>query len=369
MPDLYIRPIGFCWVANRDRIDEVRGALPLAGNRHLDFTGVEVIERRGGTLTLKTAGLGELSEVEWGRRTVDISGFFNAILMPRPRIAGLAMDRAHIMGIVNVTPDSFSDGGRLTSTQAAIEHARALEVAGAGILDIGGESTRPGSDPVPLDEELRRVMPVIEGLAGRVEARISIDTRKAEVMRRAAAAGADLINDISALTHDRASLDVAAESGLPVILMHALGDPKTMQDAPAYDHVLLDVFDYLEQRIAACEAAGIERGRLIADPGIGFGKTVDHNLTLLHGLSLFHGLGVPILLGASRKRFIGAVTGAGNVGGASADQRPDERVAGSIAAALMGVAQGAQIIRVHDVAETKQALALWQAIERSKLAA
>jgi dihydropteroate synthase len=277
---------------------------------------------------------------------------FEAIRGARPRLAGLALDRPRIMGIVNVTPDSFSDGGKLAGTDAAVEHAFRLEEEGADILDIGGESTRPGAEPVSLKEELSRVVPVIEGLAGKVRARLSVDTRKAEVMRAATMAGADMINDVAALMHEPDCLRAAAASGAAIVLMHAKGDPRTMQDAPAYDHALLDVFDFLEARVAACEAAGIPRARLVVDPGIGFGKTLPHNLELLAGLSLFHAIGVPVLVGASRKRFIGSLTRI---------ETASERVAGSVGAALAAVAQGAQIVRVHDVKATREALDVWMA--------
>jgi dihydropteroate synthase len=256
------------------------------------------------------------------------------------------------MGIVNVTPDSFSDGGRLSSVQAAIDHAVRLADEGADILDIGGESTRPGADYVPVEEELARVLPVIEGLRPRTQALISIDTRKAEVMRRAAAAGADILNDVSALTHDPASLGGAVETGLPVILMHAQGDPKTMNDNPQYSDVVLDVFDFLEERIAACVTAGIPKSKLVADPGIGFGKHLPHNVAVMANLALYHGLGVPILLAASRKKLIDHISDVPS---------PKDRVPGSVAAALAGIAQGVQIVRVHDVAATRQAIAVWQA--------
>jgi dihydropteroate synthase len=265
-------------------------------------------------------------------------------------VAGLALDRPLIMGIVNVTPDSFSDGGRFLAADAAIEHALRLEAEGADILDIGGESTRPGSDAVDLDEECRRVLPVIQALAKRSSARLSIDTRKAEVMRRAALEGVHILNDVSALAHDPQALQTAAATGLPVVLMHARGEPRTMQVNPVYADVVLDVYDWLEERVEACERAGIGRDRLIVDPGIGFGKTLAHNLALIGSLGVFHGLGCPVLLGASRKSFIGRLTGAGS----------DDRLPGSIAAALVGAAQGVQILRVHDVAATRQALALWQ---------
>lgn len=346
---IYIRPTGF--LAMTDAVAEVRGAVPLAGG-WLAFTALETAERVQGRVIRRLFGVGDFFERDWGGATNAVSAAIEGLSEARARLAGLALDRPRIMGVVNVTPDSFSDGGRLGSAQAAIDHGLRLAEVGAEILDIGGESTRPGSEAVPEDEELRRVMPVIEGLKARTEALISIDTRKSGVMRRAAAAGADIINDVSALSYDPDSMAIAAESGLPVVLMHARGDPKTMQDAPHYDDVQLDVFDYLAGRIAACEAAGIPRERLIADPGIGFGKTVAHNLQLMAGLSLFHALGVPVLLGASRKKFIGALTG---------EEVAANRLAGSIAAALAGAAEGCQIVRVHDVAETRQALTVWQA--------
>ncbi len=278
---------------------------------------------------------------------------------PRPPVAGLELDCPLVMGIVNVTPDSFSDGGAHATAEAAIAHALRLAEAGADMLDIGGESTRPGAEPVSLDEELRRVMPVIEGLAGRTRVRLSIDTRKAEVMRRAAEAGVHMLNDVSALTHDPEAPEAAAASGLPVVLMHARGDPRTMQQDPRYDHVVLDVYDDLAARIAAAEAAGIPRERLIIDPGIGFGKTLAHNLALLRDLALFHGLGVPLMLGASRKRFIGALTG---------ESVAARRVPGSVAAALWGAGEGVHILRVHDVAETVEALAVWRAMAEAERA-
>ncbi|MBB5516229.1 dihydropteroate synthase [Rubricella aquisinus] len=270
----------------------------------------------------------------------------------RAPMAGLSMARPHLMGILNVTPDSFSDGGRLSNVERVRERAGAMVAAGASLLDIGGESTRPGAALVPVAEEMSRVMPALEAVQG-LPCAISVDTRKAEVARAALNAGAHLFNDVSALTFDPASMDVLRETGAPVCLMHALGDPATMQDAPRYDDVLLDVYDFLEARIAACEAAGISRSRIMVDPGIGFGKTLEHNLTLLRGLSLFHGLGCPILLGVSRKRFIGTIGGAAEA---------DQRAPGSIAVGLEGIRQGAQVLRVHDLEDTAQALALWQAV-------
>ncbi|WP_334147025.1 dihydropteroate synthase [Hyphomicrobium sp.] len=359
---IYIRPLGV-YAARRDASpetpQEVWGGLPLAGGP-LAFSALEVLERAPGGTIRRTVGLGELFERDWGRNTLAASDLLEAIRAPRARLAGLSLDRPRIMGIVNVTPDSFSDGGQHDGAAAAIAHGLRLAEEGADILDIGGESTRPGSDAVAVDDEIRRVIPVIEGLRARTDALISVDTRKADVMRRAAAAGADILNDVSALTHDPRSLEVAAESGLPVMLMHAQGDPKTMNDNPQYDDVVLDVFDFLEQRIRACVAAGIPKARLVADPGIGFGKHLHHNVAVLNAMSLYHGLGVPVLLGASRKKLIGQLC---NV------EDPRARVPGSLAAALHSIAQGVQIVRVHDVRETRQAVAVWEAVQAGSEAA
>ncbi|HMQ93503.1 MAG TPA: dihydropteroate synthase [Amaricoccus sp.] len=277
-----------------------------------------------------------------------------ALTVQRAPICGLTFERPRLMGVLNVTPDSFSDGGRFLRREDAVARARAMLEAGADMIDIGGESTRPGADDVPAEVEAGRVVPVIAALreAG-IAAPISIDTRKASVAAEAFAAGAGLFNDVSALGFDPASLGLAAARGWPVCLMHAQGDPRTMQIAPHYDDVLLDVCDFLEARMAAAEAAGIPRERILLDPGIGFGKTVAHNLTLVRGLSLLHGLGAAVLFGASRKRFIGTIGGA---------DRPEARLPGSIAVALEALRQGVQVIRVHDVAETRQAMALWTAL-------
>jgi dihydropteroate synthase len=262
-------------------------------------------------------------------------------------------DTARIMGIVNTTPDSFSDGGLHAAAQDAIEGGMGMARAGADILDIGGESTRPGAVTVEVDEEIARTAPVIEGLrAAGFDGTISIDTRKAAVARAALAAGADLVNDVSGFTYDPDLAGVAAKAGVPVCVMHGPVDPATMHLDPRYDDVVLDVYDFLAKRIEVLAAHGIARRQIIADPGIGFAKTLEHNVVLLQRLSIFHSLGVPILLGASRKRFIGTI---GNAAEARA------RMPGSIAVALAGLAQGVQIVRVHDVAETAQAIALWRA--------
>ena len=282
-----------------------------------------------------------------------IDTLLTCIAAPRVPLAGLRFDRPQLMGVINVTPDSFSDGGRFWDAATAIEHGQALHRAGADLLDVGGESTRPGSEPINVDEELSRVLPVLAGLK-EVPIPISIDTRRAAVMSAALEAGAALINDISALAADPDSLAIAAACEAPIVLMHCLGDPRTMQDSPTYENVLLDIFDYLEARIAACVEAGIDRDRLIVDPGIGFGKTVDHNLDLLRGLALFHGLGCPILIGVSRKSFIGRL---------DRGRPPDQRLPGSLAAGLWALGQGAQMLRVHEVNETVQAARVWSSLQ------
>ncbi|WP_312680843.1 dihydropteroate synthase [Stenotrophomonas chelatiphaga] len=265
----------------------------------------------------------------------------------------LRLDRARVMGIVNVTPDSFSDGGQHDTAEAAVAHGLKLVEEGADLLDIGGESTRPGSEPVPLDEELRRVLPVIEQLAARTTVPISIDTFKPEVMRAAVAAGAGMINDIHALRQPGA-LEAAADTGVPVVLMHMQGEPGSMQADPQYDDVVAEVHRFLVQRLFAAEMAGIAKKNLVVDLGFGFGKSVDHNMTLLARSERFLELGVPMLAGLSRKRTLGELTGR---------QLPAERVAASVAAHLVAVQRGARIVRVHDVAATVDALKVWAAVD------
>lgn len=264
----------------------------------------------------------------------------------------LVLDRPRVMGIVNTTPDSFSDGGLHESADAAVAHALRLVEEGADILDIGGESTRPGAAPVPLEEELRRVVPVIERLAREVSVPISVDTSKPEVMRAAVAAGAGMLNDVRALRTDGA-LDAAAGLGVPVVLMHMADEPGGMQDDPRYDDVVAEVHRYLAERIFAAEMAGIPKRNLVVDPGFGFGKNGTHNMTLLARLERFRELGVPVMAGLSRKRTIGALTGR---------EVPADRVHGSVAAHLIAAQRGALLLRVHDVGATVDALKVWAAV-------
>lgn len=336
---LYLRPLGLVYGPDATRAIEARQGGALGGSDFIAFTQVEISERRGSRITRRAVSYPEASPYPDQLRLIE---------SPRPDFAGLAMGRPKLMGIVNVTPDSFSDGGLLKFANEAIAHGARLVEEGAHIVDIGGESTRPGSDAVPEAVELDRILPVIAALAGQGHC-VSVDTRKAPVMLKAVAAGAAIINDVSALTFDPLSLATAARLGQPVVLMHAKGDPKTMQDNPTYDDVALDVFDMLAAQIARCEAAGIKRARIAIDPGIGFGKTFAHNLALLSQLTLFHGLGAVLLVGLSRKAFTGALTG---------EKKAADRVMGSVGGAVQAALNGAQILRVHDVKATRQALAV-----------
>jgi dihydropteroate synthase len=342
MPKTYYRPVGLCYGPDAEQLISQRRAGLLGGNAVMAFMGLQRITREGGHIRREIIPYGDVKDLD----------AIAAIEVPRSSFAGLAMDAARIMGIVNVTPDSFSDGGQHGTAEQGSQHGLRLAEEGAHILDVGGESTRPGSDAVPENEELRRVIPAVAALheAGKV---VSVDTRKPRVMRKAVAAGASIINDVSALHYDPASLATVAELGVHVVLMHAQGDPRTMQLNPCYDDVALDVYDFLAERVAACVAAGIAREKIAIDPGIGFGKTFRHNLDLLNQIALFHGLGVAVLLGLSRKGFIGALTG---------ERLARNRVGGSVGGGLQAVLQGVHILRVHDVRATAEALAVALAV-------
>ncbi|SHI68334.1 dihydropteroate synthase [Shimia gijangensis] len=312
-------------------------ALSLAGGWTW-FSHVEMLTRDAAPKVI------EIAEVP---KTV-----LDAITAPRPDFGALSMRIPQIMGILNVTPDSFSDGGQHDNPEQAVDRARHMVQQGATLIDIGGESTRPGAVKVPTEEEIRRTAPVIAALSASLGVPVSIDTRKAPVAKAAIEAGAFLVNDVAGFTFDPDLAPLCATKSVPVCVMHAQGDPATMQDDPHYDDVLLDVYDFLERQIALLTKLGIPQDQIVVDPGIGFGKTIAHNLALLARISLFHSLGCPVLLGASRKGFIRHI-------GHAPD--PNRRIGGSVAIALEGLAQGVQIVRVHDVEDTRQALQLWQA--------
>ncbi len=277
---------------------------------------------------------------------------FKVVMILQANQKTLSLDTPQVMGIVNVTPDSFSDGGKFNSVDAALEQVEAMVAAGVTIVDIGGESTRPGAPDVELQEELARVIPVIKAIRDKYDVWISIDTSKAEIMRQALEAGADIINDVRAL-QEPGALEVAAEAGVPICLMHMQGQPRTMQMNPTYEDLLEDVAQFLQERIAACEAVGISRDKLILDPGFGFGKTLEHNYHLLAHLDKFHQFGLPVLAGMSRKSMIFKLL----------DKAPADCLAGSLACATLAAAKGAQIIRVHDAAETVEAMKIVQMMQ------
>ncbi|KLN62101.1 dihydropteroate synthase [Kiloniella spongiae] len=352
---LYIRPVGISPSHN-----SVGKALPFMGIGS-SFAAAEVTIRSSSGDIRERHVLPTTEILPWltDNKHVNLTSLASDLLATlgksRPSFAGLDMSRPHVMAVINVTPDSFSDGGDRYAARTAVEDGLHMIEKGATILDIGGESTRPGADPVTLDEELRRVIPVVEKLT-EAGALVSIDTRHAKVMTEAVQAGAAIINDVTALEGDAESLEAAAKARVPVILMHMQGTPETMQANPQYQDVALDIYDYLQSRVQACLDVGIPKDMIAVDPGIGFGKTVDHNLRLLDTLSLLHGIGCPVLLGVSRKNFIGKL---------SQGEEPKDRVAGSLACALAGLDRGVQMYRVHDVAETSQAFAIGQAIKQA----
>jgi len=351
---LYLLPGGMLAGSRAKRAVGDRVAHWLAGGP-LAFTAVELVirdaeARIGRRFTLPQLRYWTARQAHaMGRRVIELLA---RATEPRRPFAGLAASRPLVMGVINVTPDSFSDGGRFLETDRAVAHGVKMAEEGADLIDVGGESTRPGADPVSSDEERRRILPVVRALAER-GIPVSVDTRHARVMGAALEAGARIINDVTALGGDPASLKLAARTGASVVLMHMLGEPRTMQASPTYREVALDLYDFFAARLAACAEAGIGRERLCLDPGIGFGKTVEHNRDILANLALFHGLGCPLLLGVSRKSFIARL---------SRGEASGERLPGSLAAALAGLDQGVQILRVHDVAETAQARAVWRAI-------
>ena len=337
----YIRPVGRLTGATAAAAVAAGQALP-SGRPGEAYSHVEFLKRRDG------GG----AERSLHPATALAAEALLRLTAPRAAWAGFALDRPLVMGIVNVTPDSFSDGGAYLDPSAAIAHGRALRAAGADVLDIGGESTRPGAEPVGPEEEAARVVPVIRALADE-GAVVSVDTRRSSVMAAALEAGARIINDVTALS-DEGALALVAKRRAPVVLMHMQGEPRTMQQAPRYDVPILDLFDYFEARLAACAAAGLERSQVLIDPGIGFGKNLAHNVELLRDLALLRGTGCGILLGVSRKSFLGRLAGV---------ESTAERLPASLIAGLEGVRNGADVLRVHDVAETVQALRVQAALE------
>jgi dihydropteroate synthase len=355
---LWLRPFGL--ITGHAAVDAVAAghARPLTGPS-LAFSLVAALslgsDRRPISMTSTITEL-ELWIAGVGARfTQRVREQLALLSAPRPPWAGFDLNSPILMGVINVTPDSFSDGGQWFDTERAVAHGRALLTAGADIIDVGGESTRPGARELPPGEEIERIEPVVRALA-ESGAVVSIDTRHKAVMEAALDAGARIVNDVSALTHDAESAALVARRGASVVLMHMRGDPRTMQRDPVYHSPLIEVLEFLKGRIEACIAAGIPGQHIAIDPGIGFGKLVPHNLELLSGIASFHTLGCGIVLGVSRKSTIARLSGS---------EPPQARLPGSLAAALSAVQQGVQVLRVHDVAETRQALAVWRAIAAS----
>ena len=345
-----IRPLGL--IAGEAGASAAHNGLarPLTGGR-LFYTACQVFVERAETVShcvAAPAAVEDWAASVGGGLESAVGRVFANLAGPRMAFSGLALDRARVVGIVNVTPDSFFDGGRHGAVDAAIAHGEALIAAGVDILDIGGESTRPGSEATPGDIELERVLPVVRALSGR-GALVSIDTRRADVMDAALEAGARVINDVTALRDDPKAAPLVAATGAHVILMHMQGRPRSMQAEPRYGDVVYEVWRFLSDRVEACIRAGIPIARIAVDPGIGFGKTDAHNLRLLSGAAMLHGTGAAVMVGASRKSFIGRIF---------EDVPAEARLAGSLGAAITAAGQGVQLLRVHDVAETRQALAV-----------
>ena len=355
MPDrIYLRPVHFV-----DSPQQHNGASARLAGTMLWFGAVELIQCDGQQKSRSIVPVADAHSLPDAAKTI----FANLTTPRAPLQMGartIRLDQPQVMAILNLTPDSFSDGGKLgDDPDAATAAGVALSASGAAILDIGGESTRPGAPVVWEGDEIKRILPTIDRLA-RTGAAISVDTRKASVMEAALGAGASMINDVSALLYDDRSLSVAVNSNGPVALMHAPSQSNDPHKGGDYDDVLFDVYDWLEARVAAVETAGVDRSRIVIDPGIGFGKSLSDNLTIINNLSLFHGIGCPILFGASRKRMIGALSNEASV---------DARLGGSVFLAMKAVEQGAHIVRVHDVAETVQAIHVWRGLRDAALTA
>lgn len=353
----YLRPEGL--LSGPAAADAVGAgtARPLAGGP-LAYSAIALVRRGVGGAEETLFSLDRF--VDEAANCPAVAAWLAAVEERRPQLVpGLKADRPLIMGVVNVTPDSFSDGGELVDAAAAIDHGHRLLADGADLLDIGGESTRPGAEPVPVETELRRVLPVVEALASSGVV-VSIDTRRAEVMRAAIAAGARIVNDVTALRGDPGAIAAVVEGGVGVVLMHMQGEPRTMQREPRYRHAPTEIYDFLGERVEACIAAGVPPARIAVDPGYGFGKTVAHNLEIVRDLPLLLGLGVAVAIGLSRKSSLGAIAGVTD---------PKERLPASLAAAVVAAGRGAGMLRVHDVAATRQTVAVWSALaghERSE---
>ena len=323
------------------------------GSSDYTFSSIRILYKEKGSVKSRIISLNELFKLSKTER-LQISKQIKNIEISRKKIAGLSFSKPLIMGILNVTPDSFSDGGMYTSKKTAMDHVIKMIKSGADIIDIGGESTRPGSEKVKIEEELKRVLPVLNNISNlRNKVPISLDTRKPEVMMEGLKKGVDIINDVSGLRYSRDTIPLLKKTKSPIVIMHSISTPKLMQNKISYRNVLIDIYDFLEKKINQCEKNNIDRSRIIIDPGIGFGKNLKQNLNLIKNISFFHSLGVSILLGASRKTFISKI---------SKNALENERLGGSISSVIFALNQGVQVFRVHDVIETKQAVDVYNKI-------
>ncbi len=348
MNQVYVRPISLSYGLDATRLIRSKKALPLCGNKKIGFSKIQ-LTIRSGQIKSRDIGIEEVSKLKKNLRG-EIKKKIKCLTSKRKNILNLDLFKPSIMGVLNVTPDSFSDGGKFISLNKAVQHAKKMKEEGADIIDVGGESTRPGAKEVSLTQEKKRVLPVIKKIKKYF---VSIDTRKSEVMNSAVQVGAKMINDVSALDFDPKSLETVIKKNKPVVLNHSQGTPDIMQNNPRYENVLLDIYDYFEKKIKTLTKKGFLKHNIILDPGIGFGKNLDHNLNIISKVGIFHGLGCPLLIGPSRKSFIGKIM---------KDQDSKNRLGGTLAAILMGAKQGVQFFRVHDIKEVHESLKVNQAL-------
>lgn len=349
MRSVYVRPCNFVHGKHAVFLIQKKQALPICGNRSIGFTHLEIIDKKNKIRLISISQVKTLSKAYQQQVQQDLK----QIQKKRSSIGKLNMDQPILMGVLNVTPDSFSDGGKFNKLDKALQHAKRMIQDGAHIIDVGGESTRPGARLILVKEECQRVIKIIQKIKKNTSTVISIDTRKSEVMKQAVKAGAMIINDVSALDFDPHAEQIVINSKKPIILNHSQGTPETMQKNPTYQNVLIEIYDYFENKIKKLEKKGIARKHIIVDPGIGFGKNVQHNLTLMRHVSFFHSLGCPLMLGPSRKSFIGKIMG---------KKDSISRIGGTISAVIIGANQGVQFFRVHDIKEINEALTINQAL-------
>ena len=350
MRSVYIRPLHF--VYGSDAKDQLKKkiALPICGNTSIAFAAIEIFNKKTNTKQILTVS--QISKIK-GKDKKQIINDLSQITKKRDSILNLNLSKSVLMGVLNVTPDSFSDGGKFYKAKQAVQHAKTMLQQGAHIIDVGGESTRPGAKLISEEEECRRVIQVIKKIKKIRNNIVSIDTRKSLVMKAAVVAGAKIINDVSALDFDTHAEEVVAKLKKPIILNHSQGTPETMQKNPNYKNILIEIYDYFEEKIKQLEQKGLRRKHIILDPGIGFGKNVQHNLTLMNKISFFHSLGCPLMLGPSRKSFIGKIMG---------KKDSISRLGGTISSVIIGANQGVQFFRVHDIKEINEALSINSAL-------